>query len=600
VAKKPAPKKAAKPRSPAKQAEEKERTVKFIGDPVTIRMGSEDHDIEHHYESFELDGVLYTIGMFVALRSDDAGASKCVNRKRPGKAAKGKSSLAHASHEFVELKCTHWNLGTTCARPWIQNGDSSWNLYGCEHDWVGQLVRAWKREDGEGSVEIRWFDSERDIPKKVWKRCRTAPDASGKKKDGGSSSNDLQQYMEMERFENDICDEQPIESLEGPVDMVTDPKEYIRLVEERQKEVRVILNNYDEVEAFKFWELESSWKPLFWCNTYYDRRSSILRPCTGNKQQLSLRSFLFSDRRCMLPIPKEFESDSSSWSNYDDFNSGDDESLNSDDDDDDDGTEGGAKGKQSAAGGKKKKSATPGDINRATSALQLSSIPLSLPCRSKERSQVYNFLHGWMMRGGFGSSLYISGMPGTGKTATVLEVIRDLTAKQRAGELPYFEFIEINAMKIKAPEDAYSILCREVLGHQCGYREAAQALDKHFCRGTPPDSTSPYTIVLVDELDHMLTPKQTVLYNLFDWPTKANARLAIIGIANTMDLPERLTKRVASRLGTQRLMYHSYTHKEITEILLSRLVCHQGRDEGQGGEEGRGEREGEWGIVYTP
>ncbi len=59
--------------------------------------------------------------------------------------------------------------------------------------------------------------------------------------------------------------------------------------------------------------------------------------------------------------------------------------------------------------------------------------------------------------------MYISGMPGTGKTATVLEVIRDLTTQQRAGSLPYFQFVEINAMKIKTPEDAYTILCREVL-----------------------------------------------------------------------------------------------------------------------------------------
>ncbi len=69
----------------------------------------------------------------------------------------------------------------------------------------------------------------------------------------------------------------------------------------------------------------------------------------------------------------------------------------------------------------------------------------------------------------------------------------------------------------------------------------------------------------------MLTPKQTVLYNLFDWPTKKNARLAIVGIANTMDLPERLNSRVRSRLGSQRLMYHPYNHTQITEILQSRL-----------------------------
>ena len=39
-------------------------------------------------------------------------------------------------------------------------------------------------------------------------------------------------------------------------------------------------------------------------------------------------------------------------------------------------------------------------------------------------------------------------------------------------------------------------------------------------------------------------PRQTVLYNLFDWPGRKGSRLSIIGIANTMDLPERLHPRI--------------------------------------------------------
>ena len=39
------------------------------------------------------------------------------------------------------------------------------------------------------------------------------------------------------------------------------------------------------------------------------------------------------------------------------------------------------------------------------------------------------------------------------------------------------------------------------------------------------------------------------MYNLFDWPTRRNARLVVLAIANTTDLPEKNMKnRVASRL----------------------------------------------------
>ena len=42
------------------------------------------------------------------------------------------------------------------------------------------------------------------------------------------------------------------------------------------------------------------------------------------------------------------------------------------------------------------------------------------------------------------------------------------------------------------------------------------------------------------------------MYNVFDWPTKRHARLTVVAIANTMDLPERmLMSRVASRLVSQ-------------------------------------------------
>ena len=46
-----------------------------------------------------------------------------------------------------------------------------------------------------------------------------------------------------------------------------------------------------------------------------------------------------------------------------------------------------------------------------------------------------------------------------------------------------------------------------------------------------------------------------VLYNLFEWPMRKGSRLAVIGVANTMDLPERLLPRIASRLGS-RLPHH--------------------------------------------
>jgi len=51
--------------------------------------------------------------------------------------------------------------------------------------------------------------------------------------------------------------------------------------------------------------------------------------------------------------------------------------------------------------------------------------------------------------------MYVSGVPGTGKTATVHQVISFLREEYEAGDLPYFKFIEINGMRLTDPHQAY-------------------------------------------------------------------------------------------------------------------------------------------------
>ena len=58
------------------------------------------------------------------------------------------------------------------------------------------------------------------------------------------------------------------------------------------------------------------------------------------------------------------------------------------------------------------------------------------------------------------------------------------------------------------------------------------------------------SVVLMDELDQLMTTKQDVVYNFFNWPTLVGSKLVVLAVANTMDLPERvMTGRVRSRLG---------------------------------------------------
>ena len=79
--------------------------------------------------------------------------------------------------------------------------------------------------------------------------------------------------------------------------------------------------------------------------------------------------------------------------------------------------------------------------------------------------------------------------------------------------------------------------------------------------GKPVKHGDKILLLLVDELDALVTKKQTLLYNLFDWPSHPGSRLLIISIANTMDLPERLSAKISSRIGKQRIVYEPYNRE---------------------------------------
>lgn len=215
-------------------------------------------------------------------------------------------------------------------------------------------------------------------------------------------------------------------------------------------------------------------------------------------------------------------------------------------------------------------------------------VPETLPCRDAEKEKVKRFLEDAIKEsadGVHGGSrcLYISGVPGTGKTATVREVVRTLNRRRALGEIPPFEAIEVNAMSLPDPNLVYSELYRAITGSQ-GFApmHAAQLLEKRFSGelnapvkkarnrgvgGPTAREKGKCVILILDEMDVLVSRKQKVLYDVLEWPTKKNARMAVIGIANTMDLPERMLPRLGSRLGLNRLTYPPYSSEKLTIIL---------------------------------
>jgi origin recognition complex subunit 1 len=70
---------------------------------------------------------------------------------------------------------------------------------------------------------------------------------------------------------------------------------------------------------------------------------------------------------------------------------------------------------------------------------------------------------------------------------------------------------------------------------------------------------------------HVCTYTYKILYNLFDWPTRPHSQLVVVGIANTMDLPDRLGDKIKSRATHEPINFKSYSRGQVETIIKSRL-----------------------------
>lgn len=191
-------------------------------------------------------------------------------------------------------------------------------------------------------------------------------------------------------------------------------------------------------------------------------------------------------------------------------------------------------------------------FQQARSQLHVAAVPASLPCREDEFSQVYANLEAAITNAS-GACIYISGTPGTGKTATVREVVNALNIAVKKDELDDFIFVEINGMKITDPQQSYSLLWEALKGQRVSPSQALDLLEREFNYPSPRRIPC---VVLMDELDQLVTRNQSVMYNFFNWPGLRHSKLIVLAVANTMDLPERtLSNKISSRLGMYRRLH---------------------------------------------
>ncbi|KID90026.1 cell division control protein Cdc6 [Metarhizium guizhouense ARSEF 977] len=190
--------------------------------------------------------------------------------------------------------------------------------------------------------------------------------------------------------------------------------------------------------------------------------------------------------------------------------------------------------------------------------------PGQLIGRESERMELIKFLDRCSSSTPSGC-LYVSGAPGTGKSAMITEMTRGFSDKDG------FKSVYINCMSIKSSKDLYTTLLNE-LGEDTNISsetEAISALQLAFC---PKTKSSSVYLIILDEIDHIMTMGLESLYRVFEWSLQKSSRLTLIGIANALDLTDRFLPRLKSKnLKPDLLPFLPYTAAQVKNIITTRL-----------------------------
>lgn len=185
--------------------------------------------------------------------------------------------------------------------------------------------------------------------------------------------------------------------------------------------------------------------------------------------------------------------------------------------------------------------------------------------RSQERDQLLSFVRKCVEQKN-GGSTYISGPPGTGKSALVAEVCNAVKSTS------HLSVAHINCMSIKSSADMYHKLAECFLERNGLVEDNAMSEVQALLAPSRKAVEHMYLLVL-DEIDHLLSLDVDTLYTLFEWSLQRSSHLIILGIANALDLTDRFLPLLkAKNLKPQLLPFLPYTATQIAEVITSKLL----------------------------
>ncbi|KJH52972.1 hypothetical protein DICVIV_00841 [Dictyocaulus viviparus] len=151
-------------------------------------------------------------------------------------------------------------------------------------------------------------------------------------------------------------------------------------------------------------------------------------------------------------------------------------------------------------------------------------------------------------------SIYISGSPGTGKSATIGLVCQHF-GQRIVSTILNCASIRSQTEIIRSILHAVGSSARPSLST---LSSILKGMEKHF-------------VLILDEVDHLVSKTNSFLYTAFQWPQSITTKLVVIGISNSIDLTERLLPKLKIIHSPKTLVFAPYSKDEILEILKKKF-----------------------------
>ncbi|GMT28095.1 hypothetical protein PFISCL1PPCAC_19392, partial [Pristionchus fissidentatus] len=153
-------------------------------------------------------------------------------------------------------------------------------------------------------------------------------------------------------------------------------------------------------------------------------------------------------------------------------------------------------------------------------------------------------------------TVYISGTPGTGKSATTRLVLQLLEQAPRK-----IKTCMVNCTSVRSGDDMCAAVMRSIdkpcpaSTSQSKFKEYVSALKKTF-------------VLVLDEADFV---SKDALTSIFTMPVSVSSHLIVVGIANTIDFTERVLRKIKLKKDPVLMVFGRYSKAELTLILSHKM-----------------------------